>query len=253
MSAKSVNMLIPMAGAGRLFQEAGHVFPKPLVEVMGKPMVQVVCEDLVCGLDQRFIFVIRKEDDDRFALREVLRLLAPDCEVIAAQSDTAGAACTALLAVEHINNDTPLVIANADQYVSGQFARFISDAVGAGVDGSIMCFESIHPKWSFARLDDTGHVVETAEKRPISRNATVGIYYFRQGSIFVDACRRMIRKGMMVMDQYFICPCYNEMILDGMKISAFQMPNDSMFAFSSPDDVKEFERMRAFKVGGAGA
>ena len=245
MNTEAINILMPMAGAGRLFQEAGAVFPKPLVEVMGKPMVQVVCEDLVCDLEQRFIFVIRKEDEERFALRDVLRLLAPDCEVIVVQGSTRGAACTAMLAVEHINSDTPLVIANADQYVSGQFAKFIGDAIASGVDGSIMCFESIHPKWSFARLDDEGYVVETAEKRPISKNATVGIYYFRQGRMFVEACQQMIRKGMTVMDQYFICPCYNEMILAGMKVSALHIPKDAMFAFSSPDDVKEFERAQS--------
>ncbi len=244
MSARKINMLVPLAGAGRLFEEAGEVFPKPLVEIGGYPMIQVVCDDLACDLDQQFIFVIRQSDEQQFALREVLELIKPDCEIVVVDADTGGAACTALLAVEHIDNDTPLVIANADQHIGGEFRRFINHALNTDVDGSMIVFESIHPKWSFVRCDADGYAVEVAEKRPISRNATAGVYYFKEGSEFVDACKNMIRKDAQVMGQYFICPCYNEMILKGLKIPVFPISKDVVFPFSSPDDVKEFERMQ---------
>jgi len=241
MSAK-LNLLIPLAGSGKHFKDQGFIFPKPLIEVKGKPMIQVVCENLAGLAATRLIFVVRKEDVDGFALADVLRLLAPGNEIIISEQPTAGAACSALMAIKFIKNDDPLIIANGDQFLDIDVAGFLADARERKLDGSMITFKSIHPKWSFAKLDDEGYVMETAEKRPISNSATAGLYYFAKGRYFVEAAQAMIRKEARVMDQFFICPAYNELILLGKKIGVYPIESKAMMPLSTPEEVKAFEQ-----------
>jgi len=132
----------------------------------------------------------------RTHLRNVLKLLAPSCEIIVVDGLTAGAVCTALLAIEHINNETPLVIANADQLVEVDLCDVIQSFEQQSLDAGTLVFDSVHPRWSYVRLDEHGYVIEAAEKRPISRYATAGIYYFREGRRFVKAAMEMIKKTL---------------------------------------------------------
>ena len=238
-----VNIVIPIAGRGQKFEESGYIFPKPLVEIKGKPMIQIVVENIKLNerYNQQFIFIVNKKDYQKFAIGDVLRLLSAESKIIIAESDTKGSACSVLLASEYIDADDPLIIANGDQYLDMDLNLFIEDAKNRKLDGSVLIFESIHPRWSFVKVDETGYVVEAAEKRPISRNATAGIYYYKKGSFFVEAAKEMIRKKTMVMEQYFVCPAYNEMILKGMKIGVFKIDANKMYGLGTPEGVKEFE------------
>src|SRR5262249_46067017 len=147
------------------------------------------------GLDRdRLIFVIRKDEDERFYLGNVLRLLNSTCIVLRVEQLTGGAACTALLAVEYIDNDEELLITNGDQYFTCELSEAIADFRRRGLDAGALVFDAIRPRWSYVRIDPQGLVVEAAEKRPISRCATAGFYYFRRGRDFVAAALQMIRK-----------------------------------------------------------
>ena len=110
-----MNVLIPMAGAGSRFEKAGYTFPKPLIEVNGKPMIQTVVENL--NIDARHIFIVQKSHCEKYNLKNMLNVIAPGCKVVEVDGITEGAACTTLLAKEFINNDEPLLMANSDQFV----------------------------------------------------------------------------------------------------------------------------------------
>ena len=110
-----MNVLIPMAGAGSRFASAGYTFPKPLIEVDGKPMIQVVVENL--NIQANYTFIVQKEHYEKYNLQYLLNLIAPNCNIVQVNGLTEGAACTTLLAKEFIDNDFPLVIANSDQFV----------------------------------------------------------------------------------------------------------------------------------------
>jgi len=112
---KIMNVVIPMAGAGSRFESAGYTFPKPLIDVNGKPMIQTVVENL--NIEANYIFIVQKEHYERYNLNHFLKLLAPNCTIIQVDGMTEGAACTALLAKKFIDNDQPLLISNSDQYV----------------------------------------------------------------------------------------------------------------------------------------
>lgn len=234
-----MNVLIPMAGAGSRFQEAGYTFPKPLIEVNGQPMIQTVVDNL--NIDARHIFIVQKEHYEKFHLKNLLNAISPKCEIVQVDGITDGAACTSLLAKEFIDNDKPLLIANSDQYIDWDSNEFMYSMVGDKVDGGILTFKSSHPKWSYVKLDDEGFASEVAEKNPISSNATVGVYFWTKGSDYVRFAERMIESDKnKVNGEFYICPVFNEAITDKKKIKSFNV--SKMWGLGTPEDLQEFLR-----------
>ena len=140
---KKMNVLIPMAGAGSRFASAGYTFPKPLIEVNGKPMIQVVVENL--NVDAHFIFLVQKEHYEKYNLKQLLNLIAPGCDIVQVDGLTEGAACTTLLAKHFIDNDEPLLMANSDQYVEWNSNECLYAFSADSIDGGIITFKSAHP------------------------------------------------------------------------------------------------------------
>lgn len=231
-----MNVLIPMAGAGSRFAAAGYTFPKPLIEVEGKPMIQLVTENL--NISARHIYIVQKEHYEKYNLKQLLNLVSPGCEIVQVDGMTEGAACTTLLAKEFINNDEPLVLANSDQYIDWDSNEFMYSMTADDVDGGILTFKATHPKWSFARLDEDGFVAEVAEKKPISDIATVGVYYWRKGSDYVKYAEEMIRKDIRTNGEFYVAPTYNQAILDEKKIKVF--PIERMWGIGTPEDLEVF-------------
>lgn len=233
-----MNVLIPMAGAGSRFEKAGYTFPKPLIEVNGKPMIQTVVENL--NIDARHIFIVQKSHCEKYNLRNMLNVIAPDCEVVEVDGVTEGAACTTLLAKEFINNDEPLLMANSDQFVDWDSNEFMYSMVGDTIDAGILTFKSTHPKWSFCKLDEKGFVSEVAEKNPISDIATVGIYYWNKGSDYVKYAEDMIAKDIRHNNEFYVCPVFNQAIEDNKRVKIFDIPAESMWGLGTPEDLKRF-------------
>ena len=231
-----LNVLIPMAGAGSRFQAAGYTFPKPLIEVKGKPMIQVVVENL--NIDANFIYVVQKEHREKYNLDTLLNLITPNCKIVETDGMTEGAACTALLAKEHIDVDASLFFANSDQFVEWDSNEFLYKMNETNADGGIVSFKATHPKWSFAKVDENGLVTEVAEKNPISDIATVGYYYWKHGSDFVKYAEQMIEKNIRVNNEFYVCPVFNEAIADCKKIKTFDIPK--MWGIGTPEDLDVF-------------
>lgn len=237
-----LNILIPMAGA-TTFESAEYQYPKPLIEINGKSMIEHVVECLDhIQQEKRFIFIVNALDCQKYHLDSVLRLIANDRSiVIQLEKDTRGAACSALMAIDHINDDNPLLISNGDHVFDYDLNLALSDFEDKKVDAGTVCFDSVHPKWSFARLDEHNKIIETAEKRPLSRHAIAGMYYFRQGQDFVAAAMRTIEKDANVNGNYYVAPTLNELVLDGKNLEIHQIPSSSYHNFYSPHKIKEYE------------
>ena len=234
---EKLNVLIPMAGAGSRFQQAGYTFPKPMIQVHDKPMIQVVVDNL--GLEANYHFVVQKEHRQKYNLDTFLNLISPgDCKVIEVDGMTDGAACTALLAKEFIDNDNPLFFANSDQFVEWNTVEFMYNMQETNADGGIVTFKATHPKWSFAKVNDDGLVTEVAEKNPISNNATIGYYYWKHGSDFVKYAEQMIEKDIRVNNEFYVCPVFNEAIQDNKKIRPFEV--NGMWGLGTPEDLQYY-------------
>ena len=231
-----LNVLIPMAGAGSRFEQAGYTFPKPLIEVKGKPMIQVVVENL--NLDANYIYVVQKSHRKKYNLDTLLNLITPGCKIVETEGLTEGAACTALLAKEFIDSDAPLFFANSDQFVEWDSNEFMYKMQETDADGGIVTFTAIHPKWSFAKIDDNGLVTEVAEKNPISDIATVGYYYWKNGSDFVKYAEQMIDKNIRVNNEFYVCPVFNQAIEDCKQIRTFNTAG--MWGLGTPEDLNYY-------------
>ena len=231
-----MNVLIPMAGAGSRFEKAGYTFPKPLIDVRGKPMIQWVVDNL--NVEAKYIFIVQQSHFEKYNLKETLSNFCPNNEIIQIDGITEGAACTTLLAKQYIDKDEPLIIANSDQFVEWDSDEFIYSCSASDLDANILTFNSTHPKWSYAKLNDLGFVTEVAEKKPISDLATVGIYYWRKGSDYVKYAEQMIDKNIRVNSEFYVCPVFNEAIQDNKKVRTYNI--DKMWGLGTPEDLEYF-------------
>ena len=234
---EKLNVLIPMAGAGSRFEQAGYTFPKPLIEVNNKPMIQVVVDNL--NIDANYIYVVQKSHRKKYNLDTMLNLITPGCKIVEVDNLTEGAACTALLAKDYINNNTPLFFANSDQFVEWDSNEFMYKMNETNADGGIVTFKATHPKWSFAKVNPhTGLVEEVAEKNPISDDATVGYYYWKYGSDFIKYAEQMIEKNIRVNNEFYVCPVFNQAIEDAKEIRTFNVKK--MWGLGTPEDLNYY-------------
>lgn len=236
----SMNVVIPMAGKGSRFAQAGYTFPKPLIPIHnmgGKPMIQMVAENL--NVNARFIYIVQKEHYEQYNLKTLLNLITPNCEIVQVDGVTEGAACTVLLAEKFINNDSQLFIANSDQFVEWDSNEFFYSMQGDHVDAGLATFRDTHIRWSFAKLDQDGFVAEVAEKNPISDIASVGFYWYKHGKDFVSAAKKMIIQNIRVNNEFYVCPVLNEIIKEGKKVKIFNVKK--MWGTGTPEDLKYFE------------
>jgi dTDP-glucose pyrophosphorylase len=241
MNSASLNIVIPMAGEGSRFKKAGYSKPKPFIDVMGKPMIKWVMENLeVAGA--HFILIARKEHvNTEEALIETLKKEFP-ITIITVDQLTEGTACTVLFARNYINNNIPLLIANADQWVEFSLDDMLKDVHQNNWDGSILTFTDteMNPKWSFAKTNNKKEVIEVKEKVAISDKATVGIYFFTKGCDFVDAAIDMIVHNERVNNEFYTCPVYNRAIKNGLLIGIYDIPASAMHGLGTPEDLTSF-------------
>lgn len=234
-----MNILIPIAGIEIKNEENGYI--KGLYEIENKLVIQHIYESLNVIENANYIFVIKQEDVQKFHLDNTLKLLNPNSRIIITEGSTQGSACSCLLAIDYIDNDEPLIISGVDQIITRNWSDTVKFFEDNNYDAGVICFESIHPKWSYVKLEENGLVTEAAEKRPISMNATTGQYYFKKGKDFVQATKDMILKGASVNGQYFVCPSFNELVLKQKKIGSIKIDKDEYFSLKNQRGMDEYE------------
>ena len=232
-----LNIVIPMAGRGSRFSQAGYEMPKPLIDICGHPMIEYVTRNIRPQCEHRFIYICQQEHLEKYGLTGELQRIAPGCMIVTIDHITEGAACTVLLAEKYIDNDDPLMIANSDQYVDTDINTYLQ-AMKEN-DGLIMTMPADDPKWSFIKYDENGYVTMVREKEIISNEATVGIYNYRRGKDFVRYAHQMINKDIRVNNEFYVAPVYNEMIKAGRKI-VFCDVGEKMHGMGTPEDLEKF-------------
>lgn len=239
-----MNILLPIAGRDRYFPEGQFVFPKPLIDICGTPLIEHTLRSLLGVSGQsHFIFVVQEQDCKSYSLDDVVKMVVGEqrADVVQISAPTQGAICSCLMAIDHVDADKELIIANGDQVLLSDINEAIKDFRGRGVDAGVITFDSTHPRFSYVRVDDHGHVVETAEKRVISRLAIAGIYYFRSGRDFIEAAKQVLLNNNPVQGAFFISQALNEMILASKTLGHYQIAADRYYPLYSPQKIMEFE------------
>lgn len=232
-----LNIVVPMAGRGSRFANAGYEMPKPLINIHGHPMIEYVTKNVSPKQEHRFIYICQQEHLDKYDLSTELERMAPGCVIITIDHITEGAACTVLLAEQYIDNDDALMIANSDQFVDTDIDEYLT-AIGS-CDGLIMTMSANDSKWSYIQYDEKGFVTQVREKEVISDQATVGIYNYKCGRDFVKYAHRMIDKNIRVNNEFYVAPVYNEMIALGKQI-VFRDIGAKMHGLGTPEDLMTF-------------
>ena len=237
-----LNIVMPIAGLGSRFLQAGYTAPKPLIPVHGVPMIEAVITNIRPSTGHRFIFLALAEHLEGSQLRQVLESAAPGCVVVPVDRVTEGAACTVLLARQLIDTSDSLMIANCDQWVDIGIDDYLAAMERAQADGLIMTMRADDPKWSFVGFDEHHRITCVVEKKVISDEATVGIYNFRAGSAFVRAADAMIAKNLRVNGEFYVAPVYNELIEAGARLTVFNVGRefDGMYGLGTPADLERF-------------
>lgn len=250
-----LHIIVPMAGAGSRFAQAGYVDPKPLIPVHGVPMIKVVIDNNTPKREHKFIFVCQAAHVEVYGLREKLSAWAPGCEIVEINGVTEGAACTVLKAKSLIDNDHPAMIVNSDQYCDLDINSYLQAMDDAEADGLIMTMKANDPKWSFVGFNEEGLVNRVVEKEVISDEATVGIYNFRSGKQLVAAMEQMIEKQLRVNGEYYVAPAYNEIIDAQGKVIHYTIGSEGegMYGLGIPADLNLFLSLPVSHRATAGA
>lgn len=237
-----LKIIIPLAGSSDLFINAGYHYPKPLIEINGKTMIELVVENpSKIKRDHQFIFIIKEEDVNKFHLDNTLRLICHGCEIVKLKKDTKGALCSVLMSIDKINSEDSLLILNGDQVLDIDFNLVDQFWESEGAEAGIVTCTSVHPRWSYARIENN-EVVQTAEKNPISNQSIVGYYYFKNASNFFNAAFNTIKNEVKYDDNYYISPVINQFVLNNNKTKNFTITNDEYHSLYSPQMLVEYER-----------
>jgi dTDP-glucose pyrophosphorylase len=237
-----------MAGRGSRFSTSGYFLPKPLLAVHGRPMIEVIIENLRPSAPHRFIFVCQRDHLENYDLAASLRAAGTNSEIVPIENVTEGAACTVLLAERFIDNDGALMIANCDQYVSFSIDDYLAKMANGAFDGFIMTMTANDPKWSFIRFNKSHEVIEVVEKIVVSNEATVGIYNFSSGHDFVQAAHEMIARNDRTNNEFYVAPVYNYLLKKGRRIGFLNIGSDrnGMYGLGVPEDLEYFNSLSVF-------
>ncbi len=234
-----LNIVIPASGLGSRFLP-NYKMPKPMIEIAPNlMMIQMVIQNI--GLDGNYIFIIQKEHAEKYHFDKILKLLSPNCTIVITNGVTEGAACSVLLAREHIDNNNPLLIANSDQWLDWNSLDFIMKVLNGNADASIVTFKAVSSRWSFVQSDNNGKITRVVEKVPISDRASAGVYWMARGSDFCKYADSMIAANKRVNGEYYVCPVFQEFIDDGKLVKEY--PISQCIGVGVPEDLEMFWRM----------
>lgn len=239
-----MNILVPIAGRDKYFPEGEYIFPKPLIDIAGSPLIEHTLKRLMsAGADARFTFVLQNEDCRLFSLDNVLKVITQGrgMAVVRLKAPTQGAVCSCLMAIDHIDPDEELVISNSDQVILPNLEEIVADFRARRLDGAVITFDSTHPRFSYIRIDENARIIETEEKQVISRLGIAGFYYFRRGSDFIESAKRVLLNDNPYQGSFFISQALNEMILAGKNLGHHQIPPSAYHPLYSPQKIVEYE------------
>jgi NDP-sugar pyrophosphorylase family protein len=253
-----MNVVIPLVGEGKRFQLGGFEEPKPLIKIFNKPILQHSIESL--NIDGNYIFVVREYENNKWnrELSSLIKSLKPNSKIILSKKLTRGAAESVLLAKENINDDTPLIVTNCDQYIDWQeneLNNFYFSILEKNCDALVTTFNHINPEhikinektpYSFIKINKDGDATQFSEKIAISKLMLNGIHFWKRGSMFVQSAESIIEKNINYNNEFYVSLTFNELI-QKYKVKHFQMTDSSFYSLGTPEDVELFKNKKILK------
>ena len=243
--------LIPMAGAGSRFAEQGYTTPKPLLPVLGLPMVVNAAKAL--PKSEKYVFVVRDFQIKEYTIDHHLKSYFPNSEIVVLDHLTEGQAVTCLMAKDLINTSEPLVIGASDNGMIYDREKF--EYISKEADAIVFTFRN-NPAvlekpqaYGWVKVDENLDVKQVSVKVPISESpmqdhAVVGTFWFKSGKIFVEAAEHMIAANTRVNNEFYVDECVNDLLSLGYKVKVFEI--DHYVCWGTPNDYKTFNYWNEF-------
>lgn len=238
-----LQILTPVSTSSDFFPQKDYFFPKPLIDIKGQGMIYRYIDNITKDFENFNIsFVINSHISREFSLAESLRLYLGNnnVNVIERLSQTNGALCSCLLAIDSLDKDLPLIISNYDQVINTDFKDVLKFFNDNNADAGVITFNSLHPRWSYVIMDDQENVNQAVEKKVISKNAIAGFYYYKKSSYFFDAAMNAVLNNATKNGIFYLSSSINELILSGKKILNYEIDASDYNSFYSPEAVKKF-------------
>ncbi|OMO31699.1 hypothetical protein BH582_12180 [Vibrio sp. 10N.222.47.A9] len=245
-----LNILVPLSGAGSFSVSKENKFPRILNDINGKLLIERAAKPFLdLKLDKKITVALPQPEASKYQLNNVMKLLDSKIKCCAINGNTQGSACSALLAIEELDLDSPLVISSFEQVLDFDINSHIEHFIDSEVDAGVFTFEAMHPKWSFVKVDRNGFVTQAAEKMPISNKAVAGLYYFKSARLFIDSAKAMIRKDVKTNESFFISPTLNEIILNEGKVKAIDIDKSCYFHVTDEHELNNYEQKVIDNIG----
>lgn len=235
---RKYNLLVPLAGKGQRMIDGGYSLPKPLIMVGDRHIIDYGIQSLDTS-ECNLIFVVRRDHVCNYAIDKVLRdKYGEDVRFVVAEEDTQGSVSSCCLARDLIDNDTPLIVFCPDIYFEPAFKP--TDDVFEN-DGFLLTFKANSANYSYVQHDEDGFVSRTAEKIVISDDASVGVYCFRTGRLFLELADQAAKSGLKSNKEYYVAPLYNLMVANGGKARTRQVP--ILYVVGTPSEMDFFKKV----------
>ena len=238
-----LNIVVPIAGKSYFFDNEKDGFPKPFIEICGKTMLEHFVKNYENIKNKRFIFILKEEDVKRYHLDDAINVLTHNqSKIIILKNKTGGMVCSVLMALDEIDLNDTLLIVNMDQIFEYDLNGLVLELSLS--DAGVLSFESIHPRFAYVKCDENNSILEAFEKKPISKNAIAGFYYYNKAEYFINSAFNMIKKDVNHNGEYFIAPVLNELILENKKLINISIDKNRYFTFYSHAKINEYERIK---------
>ncbi|EJL6474429.1 glycosyltransferase family 2 protein [Vibrio cholerae] len=238
----ATNILILAAGQA-VFDTHDNGYPLCLTETDGTSLIEKIISNTRKIADANYAFAISKNDSEKYHLDKAVSLLVEQSQVVKVPDGTKGSACTALLVASQLELKDEILVISANELVNVDFSEVIDDFKASKLDAGTLTFNSIHPRYSYVKIDEADLIIEAAQKMPISKNATAGVFWFKSTGEFVEGVKNMIRKDASVDGNFYIAPVFNELILKQKRVG------HSVLDVENYKPIKNERQMYNFEIG----
>lgn len=220
-----INVLILAAGSQRI-ENSDFAYPLCLTELDGKSMLEITIDASKNIKNANFSFAFLKDDIVKFNLDNVASHLIPKSQTIQIEKGTKGSGASALNAACRFDEEKELLILSANELLKIDYESEVSKFRKNCLDGGTLIFKSIHPRYSYVRVNKDMLVLEASQQKQISTSATTGFFWFKKTKYFTESFQKIVLKNLAVDGLFYIAPTFNEMILDGLTVGANKIDNN---------------------------
>lgn len=241
---RKLHIVMPMAGEGARFANAGWTTPKPLIELQGEPLFKHAISSVAAdGIAMKYSFIVRHEHIEKYGIDEGIKSFLPEANVFSVLKTTRGAVETCLIAESAIDDNDAVIVMDCDlEFRSVQFIEIIKSILSKSIEevdgGALVSFESSEPKYSYAELDAEGFVCRTAEKEVISNHALCGAYFFSSGRRFKEIAHQLLNEPEFKKPEYYVSLLYNYMLAEGERVHL--APMEEYYSYGTPEELQRY-------------